>query len=142
VKKKEHLIVLFALFVSFYCKAQKVDSLIAQADSISLLSRPYFTLESYQPESRYNARGAATDIESKKIRILFSGGFGGMPDFKNEKDKRFQKKYKVEFYSQGCLRYGINDDEEGYNKTIFKYLDSKYGKSWRKEIRKDAIGFE
>ena len=44
-------------------------------------------------------------------------------------------KLQVVFISHECIRY-----EKGYNKTIFKYLDKKHGKSWRKEIRKDTIG--
>lgn len=91
--------------------------------------------------SDYNKKGAFLAIKKNNIKILFSGGFGGMPNFKNKSDIQFQKKYKVEFFSQGCVRYGENEDEEGYNKIIFEYLDKKYGTKWRKEIRNDAIGF-
>ncbi len=90
--------------------------------------------------SRYNASGAACDIDSGKVRILFPGGFGGMPDFENPQDQNFQEKYKVEFWSQGCVRMGVDDDEEGYNWAVFEYLDEKYGEGWRDEIRPDAIG--
>ena len=97
---------------------------------------------SKQLTSDYNAIGARKDIKKKNIRILFPGGFGGMPDFDNQKDIDFQKKYSVDFFSQGCIRMGEDENEEEYNLTIFKYLDKKFGKSWRSEIRSDAIGLK
>jgi len=92
-------------------------------------------------ESPYTLEGAKNDIKIGKPRILFEGGFGGMPDFSSKADKIFQKKYNVKFYSQGCIRMP-NDDQEGYNKVIFAYLDKKYGEGWRYELQPGAIGFE
>ena len=92
-------------------------------------------------ESPYTPKGARKDIKAGKPTILFSGGFGGMPDFNSKEDKLFQKKYKVTFYSQGCVRMP-NDDEEGYNQVIFAYLDEKYGKDWRYELSEGVVGFE
>lgn len=91
-------------------------------------------------KSHYSINGAKEDIANDKMRILFPGGFVGMPTFTNQKDKAFQRKYKVEFFSQGCVKYGEDEDEKGYNLTIFTYLDIKYGTKWRNEIRSDAIG--
>jgi hypothetical protein len=55
-------------------------------------------------------------------------------------DKKFENKYKVVYYESGCSgpkkRFAVE-----YNKTIFKHLTDKYGKKWKKEIRKDVIGF-
>lgn len=65
-----------------------------------------------------------------------------MPDFNSELDKTFQNKYHVTFLSQGCVRWGENENEAAYNQVIFKYLDKKYGKAWRYELRDDAIGFD
>ncbi len=95
------------------------------------------------PESDYNKKGAKRDIKSNKIQVLFSSGpVGPALEFKSKKDKEFQEKYQVEFYTQGCVHMGEKEDEEGYNRTIFAYLDEKYGPEWRFEIRRDAIGFE
>ncbi|MNJ90881.1 hypothetical protein D3C87_85210 [compost metagenome] len=93
-------------------------------------------------ESRYNAKGAPADLKSGTAQILFSGGLGGMPDFTSEKDNQFQRKYGVEFFSQGCVHMGPNEDETAYNRAIFAYLDKKFGEMWRYELRNDAIGFE
>lgn len=107
----------------------------------------YYKLEipksfSVQLQSKYNPEGAKKDIENNSVKILFSGGFGGMPSFNNKKDISFQKKYSVQFYSQGCVRIGENENEEGYNLTIFNFLDKKFGTRWRKDIRTDAIGLK
>lgn len=110
-----------------------------ELDTISLSY--LFIPKSYAFVSHYNEEGAETDIKEGDARILFHGGFGGMPDFNSKGDKEFQKKYRVEFFSQGCLRSGEYEDEEGYNQVIFDYLDKKYGKAWRYELRDDAIGF-
>lgn len=92
-------------------------------------------------ESPYTPKGARNDIKTGKPVILFAGGFGGMPDFSSKEDREFQKKYGIKFYAQGCVRMP-NDDQEGYNKVIFDYLDKKYGKDWRYEISDGAIAFE
>ncbi|MGV3612172.1 MAG: hypothetical protein ACO1N0_14530 [Fluviicola sp.] len=92
-------------------------------------------------ESPYTPKGARKDLKNGKPVILFHGGFGGMPDFSSEQDKAFQRKYGVEFFSQGCMRMP-DDDEEGYNQVIFDYLDKKYGVGWKYDLRYDAIGFD
>ncbi len=92
--------------------------------------------------SRYNKAGALQDIKKHEMQILFSGGFGGMPDFSSAEDQLFQKRYGLTFHSQGCLRSGEGENEAEYNQTIFAYLDKTYGTKWRYELRKDAIGFE
>ncbi len=100
-----------------------------------------FIISSFIFESAYTPKGARKDISNGKPVILFGGGFGGTPDFNSTADKDFQRKYGVEFYSQGCIRMP-DDDQEGYNQVIFAYLDKKYGTAWRHELRADAIGFE
>lgn len=93
-------------------------------------------------ESRYNAKGARADLKAGTAQLLFPGGLGGMPDFSSKKDKQFQRKYGVEFFCQGCVHMGPNEDETAYNQVIFAYLDRNYGETWRDELRDDAIGFE
>lgn len=92
--------------------------------------------------SPYNIAGAKHAIREKSAKILFPGGFGGMPHFNNPADKAFQQKYHVAFFSQGCMHIEAGEDEEGYNRTVFDWLDKTYGNAWRHELRKDAIAFE
>lgn len=97
---------------------------------------------SYKIESEYNPEGAVRAIREGRMKILFSGGFGRMPDFENDRDLKFQNTYNIEFIFQGCLHLGENEDEEGYNRMIFAHLDKQFGRQWRNEIRPDAIGFD
>lgn len=80
---------------------------------------------------------ALKDIKNNRPRLLLIGSIA--PLYVRGQEK-FEKEFDVSYYdfgdtapSQQCM---IN-----YNKIIFKYLDSKYGNAWRKEVRKDVIGF-
>lgn len=55
-------------------------------------------------------------------------------------DKKFENKYKVFYYESGCTGPTEKFVFE-YNRTIFKHLTDTYGDKWKKEIRKDVIGF-
>jgi hypothetical protein len=55
-------------------------------------------------------------------------------------DNKFEEKYKVYYYDSGCT--GPREKfAAAYNKVTFDYLKSKYGHKWKREIRKDVIGF-
>ena len=110
--------------------------------SIKLAKQDFITNFKYEVISDFNKEGAKNDIIKNKIRILFSGGFGGMPTFNSDNDLEFQKKYSVKFLSQGCIRMGKYENEKEYNSAIFAYLDKKFGQNWRYEIRDDAIGIK
>lgn len=81
---------------------------------------------------------ALKDIQNNSPSILMQGGIVSVI---KASDKDFEKKYKVSFWDLGCV---VSDDIEcliAYNKTVFEYLDKTVGKEWRREIRKDVIGF-
>ncbi|KGO85210.1 FEKKY domain-containing protein [Flavobacterium suncheonense] len=83
-----------------------------------------------------NKEIAEIDIQNKKPRLLLIGSIA--PIFYSNQGK-FEKKYEIKYYDFGCTP----PSEEcviQYNKTVFDYLDKKYGRKWRKEVRKDVIG--
>lgn len=87
--------------------------------------------------SSFNKHSALQDIKNDEVKLLLPGGIISSPRLAG--DAKFEKKYNIKFLSQGCVRYpGENQTE--YNQEIFKYLDEKYGSSWRKTIRNDVIG--
>lgn len=79
---------------------------------------------------------AETDIKNKTIFLFLQNGEASIQFYG---DKTFEEKYNIKFYEQGCI--GSNCTKE-YNKAIFDYLLSKYGKKWIRKIRKDVIGFK
>lgn len=84
-----------------------------------------------------NKEGAIIDIEKHEQKIFLPGGF--ISSTITKEDSIFEKKYQIKFISQGCVKFE-GENELEYNQEIFKYLDKKYGKKWRNEIRIDAIG--
>ncbi len=84
-----------------------------------------------------NKEIAEQDIRKKKPKLLLVGSIAPViyPD-----QNKFEKKYKIEYYDFGCVS-PANECILQYNERIFEYMDEKYGKSWRKEVRKDVIGF-
>lgn len=83
-----------------------------------------------------NQDRAHRDIKNKKPRLLLVGGIAPVVYIHQEK---FEKKYDVEYHDFGCVALNKKCIEK-YNQVVFKYLDSKYGRKWRKEVRKDVIG--
>lgn len=83
----------------------------------------------------YSIKLAQSDIEKGNVKFLIMGGFASKH---YEGDKPFEKKYKIKYYQFGCVlpeSISIAD----YNKVVANYLDGKYGKGWRKEVRKDVV---
>ncbi|MFT2011510.1 carboxypeptidase-like regulatory domain-containing protein [Pontibacter sp. 13R65] len=83
-----------------------------------------------------NKNIAQRDIKKKEPRLLIMGGIAPVVYVHQEK---FEKKYDVKYYDFGCVAPNEKCIEQ-YNQVVFKYLDSKYGKKWRKEVRKDVVG--
>ncbi|AKD03681.1 hypothetical protein PKOR_11765 [Pontibacter korlensis] len=59
--------------------------------------------------------------------------------YKNQ--HRFERKYKVQYFDFGCTPPAYECIEE-CNKTVFNYLDSKYGGKWRREVRPNVMFLE
>jgi hypothetical protein len=88
---------------------------------------------------KYNRETALKDIQINNPTILLQGGVAPIVFIT---DKDFERKYKVSFYDFGCVVFDKQECLIAYNRTIFEYLDKTFGKKWRKEIRKDAIGLK
>lgn len=89
--------------------------------------------------SGYNKQKAISDIKNGIVFILLPGGIAAASALPN--DEAFERKYGVQFISQGCVR-SSGDNQFAYNEEVFKYLDLKFDKEWRHEIRTDAIGLK
>jgi hypothetical protein len=96
-----------------------------------------FTWTIYTDCWNYSREKALKDIQSKKPTILLQGGIAPVV---YTTDKNFESKYQILFNDFGCVAGDRQECLIAYNKTIFDYLDKTYGKKWRREIRKDAIG--
>jgi hypothetical protein len=81
---------------------------------------------------------AQKDIKENRPRLLIIGGI--VPTI-HERQFEFESKYGIKYYDYGDVP-PAQECVEQYNKVIFDYLDNKFGKSWRREVRKDVIGFK
>jgi len=111
---------------------QEMDTTINISESISHLDLLIIA------DCEINKDIAQRDINKNKPRLLLSGGIA--PVIYSDQDK-FEEKYGVKYFDYGCVTPSYECIEQ-YNKEIFIYLDNKFGKSWRLEIRKDVIGFK
>ena len=51
--------------------------------------------------------------------------------------RKFERKYKIDYFDFGCTP-APSDCIKEYNEKVFELLDKKYGKEWRKNVRKDV----
>ncbi len=127
-------------FLSFQQLNGQIDSIKEKRQSYTkneLDNLFLFTAEQLQ----FNAESARNHIDSNTIYLLFDDNCAGLINFENSQDSAFQKKYHVCF----CLAPSLGNKEndfKAYNATIFAYLNKKYRKKWRNEIRKGAIGLK
>lgn len=81
---------------------------------------------------------AESDLKKGTVSLFVQGGFAPVV---NKGDAEFEKNYKVNISDFGCtaLEQKI---VAAYNNRIFIFLDSKYGRQWRDEVRQDIIGLK
>ncbi len=89
----------------------------------------------------YNKKTAKRHVQNGHLLLLMPGGKPRMHRPRMPMDYEFMRKHKVLFTSQGCIR-SIDDDEKGYNKVVFRHLDKKYGRNWRKHLQLEVIGLK
>jgi hypothetical protein len=83
-----------------------------------------------------NGKVAEYEIKNGKQRLLILGGI--VPIY-YQGQENFEKKYNVKYFDFGC-DVPAKECAVEYNKKIFEYLDRKYGKEWRREVRDDVEG--
>ncbi len=83
-----------------------------------------------------NELEANRDIEVGKPRLLIQGGIAPVIFWGQEVH---EKKYGFKYEDFGCVSPG-SECMVDYNFQVFKYLDEKFGESWREEIRSDVMG--
>jgi hypothetical protein len=86
----------------------------------------------------FSEKTAQDDVAAGRPKLLLTGGIAPLV-YSNQ--VKFEKKYKVEYFDFNCTS-DLNECILSYNKVIFDFLDKKYGTKWRKEVRKDVIGFK
>jgi len=79
---------------------------------------------------------AEKDIKKGKPKLLLIGGIAPIHHVGQEK---IEKKFTFKYYDFGCTPPPIECVIQ-YNNVIFDYLDKKFNKNWRKDVRKDVIG--
>ena len=95
---------------------------------------PFCESLNFTKEDAYN------DIKKGVPQLLLFNGInaqiGPSPEALEEELKS-EKKYGFRYYEFGCTPISY-ESMEAYSRVNFKYLDKKYGKIWRKEVRDDV----
>ena len=121
----------FVVLVNFSCMGQN------SINKYSFFGRLYAGDDTSCIKYYFNL--ANRDIANGEPKLLAMGP-GEYPDFK--------KKYGVQYMSFGCVALDDKNCLTIYNNVIFKYLNSKFGRKWRRrgkkwqrQFRTDVIGF-
>lgn len=129
--------ILFLVLSSFICFGQEekqgiIDSIFIHSDSPSA-----FRIKMIKDCEKAKII-AEQDIEKNEIKILIVGGIA--PTIFTT-DKNFEEKYQITYTDYGDLP-AKDECMYNYNAKVFDYLTEKYGKSWKREIRKDVYGLK
>ncbi|WP_293313035.1 hypothetical protein [Pedobacter sp. UBA5917] len=114
--KKSLLILLLLCFSATYLSAKNVNP----ADT----------------SKQYSIKLANTDLKNGTVKFLLRGG---IVSTYIKGQEVFEKKYGIVYRDFGCVM-PLNISIEDYNKVVASFMDKKYGKVWRKEVRKDVQG--
>ncbi|MBT2560631.1 hypothetical protein J7E50_07270 [Pedobacter sp. ISL-68] len=84
----------------------------------------------------YSIKLANDDLKNGRVKFLIQGGFAPVY-YKGQ--EIFEKKYNISYYEFGCVMPS-DISIKHYNKVVAAFMDRKFGKDWRKEVRKDIQG--
>ncbi|WP_293743580.1 hypothetical protein [uncultured Pedobacter sp.] len=101
--------------------------------SVHLSARTLLMADGIKTES---IKQANADIKKGKLKLMVQGGIVAT---RVKGQELFEQKYGVVYFDFGCVGPSTIRIED-YNKVIASFMDKKYGKSWRREVRKDVKG--
>jgi len=84
----------------------------------------------------YSIKLANADLKRGSIKFLLRGG---IVSTYVKGQEIFEKKYGIAYAEFGCVM-PVNISINDYNKVVASFMDRKYGKDWRKEVRNDIQG--
>ena len=135
--KKKVSIIILCLFLSLSSQSQEVEQDIL--DSIHAYSQTESTFKLQLIKNCKFAQVVAQyDIKNDDPKLLIVGGISPIV---YTDDTIFERKYKISYYDYGCIS-PASKCVYSYNAVMYEYLTDKYGKMWRKEIRKDVYGLK
>jgi hypothetical protein len=79
---------------------------------------------------------ANADLKKGKVEFLIQGGIVAR---RFEGDQAFELSYNIQYRDLGCLM-PADLCLDVYNQEVAVHLDQKYGKGWRKQVRRDVPG--
>lgn len=119
--------------IRFICSYGELDTIIKiENENIKDLNIAFIS------DCEIDAEIAKLDLKNKSPKLLIYGGIAPTEVYGQEK---FEEKYGVEYFSYGCIAPAYECVLE-YNQVIFDFLTGKYGKKWRREVRKDVVGIK
>jgi len=84
----------------------------------------------------YSIKLANADLKKGNVKFLLRGG---IVSTYIKGQEIFEKKYGIAYSEFGCVM-PVNISINDYNKVVASFMDRKYGKDWRKEVRSDIQG--
>lgn len=135
IKFDEMKSVLLFLMLIFWCnfsmaQSKKLTDEDYSQSSLGALDFIKTSEEAYQL--------SVEDIKRGTPFILLQGGIAPV---RYPSDEEFENLFGIYYFEQGCVASDFKLTK-AYNSAVFDHLDKNFGKSWRKQIRKDAIGFK
>lgn len=118
-------------------KSRQVNHIIFFALSICFISfsftNPYANnLVKTRSDCSFNFEN---DLKTNKIKLFL---IGGIAPTHVQGQEQYEKKFNFQYYDYGCTPEA-KECSKAYSAKAFKYLDQKFGRSWRKQVRQDVL---
>lgn len=106
----------------------------------------FLSLAGYAQSKPACTRGQQQTAEMQFEKDLKNGTLkiytvGGLKPSNYKVDTAFQETYKLEYHDFGCIAPPNMDYYIAYNLQVFQHLRKKWGNSWEKDIKDNAMGF-